>query len=141
MSEAVNARMQRNQILHEPGREFHFLITEQVLRNQVCRPAEMISQISRMREVATQPNVRLRIVADDVMLPIAPYHGFVVADDRWVSVDLFSASLRSGGRQGVRTYRRVFEALEQVARADVGDLLDRYQERYVKMLLPNSAAG
>ncbi|WP_433831009.1 helix-turn-helix domain-containing protein [Actinoplanes sp. CA-015351] len=138
VSEAVNARMQRNQILHEQGREFHFLITEQVLRNQVCQPAEMISQISRMREVAAQPNVRLRIVADDAVLPIAPYHGFVVADDRWVSVDLFSASLRSAGRQAVRTYRRIFDALEQVALTDVSDLLDRYHARYVAMLMPKS---
>jgi transcriptional regulator with XRE-family HTH domain len=141
VSEAVNARMQRNQILHVPHREFHFLITEQVLRNQVCQPAEMIVQIDRMREVATYPNVHLRIVTDDALLPIAPYHGFVVADDRWVSVDLFNVSLRSSGRQTVRSYRRVFEALEAVAMTDFGNLLDRYQTRYARMLLPNSVAG
>lgn len=141
VSEAVNARMQRNQILYSPGREFHFLITEQVLRNQVCKPAEMHAQIDRMREVAAYPNVHLRIITDDALLPIAPYHGFVVADDRWVSVDLFSASLKSSGRKTVRAYRRTFEALERVALSDIGDLLDRYQARYVQLLLPNSVAS
>jgi hypothetical protein len=141
VSEAVNARMQRNQILHAPHREFHFLITEQVLRNQVCQPAEMIVQIDRMREVAAYPNVHLRIVTDDALLPIAPYHGFVVADDRWVSVDLFNVSLRSNGRKTVRSYRRVFEALEGVAMTDFGNLLDRYQTQYARMLLPNSVAS
>ena len=141
VSEAVNARMQRNQILHLPGHEFHFLITEQVLRNQVCKPAEMIVQIDRMREVATYPTVHLRIVTDDAQLPVAPFHGFVVADDRWVSVDLFNASLKSSGRKTVRAYRHTFEALERVALTDVDDLLDRYQVHYVRLLLPNSVAS
>lgn len=141
VSEAVNARMKRNQILYAPDREFHFLITEQVLRNQVCSPAEMIGQIDRIRRVATHPNVHLGIVPDDAPLPVAPYHGFVVADDRWVSVDLFHASLKSSGRQTVRAYRRTFEALERVALTEVDALLDRYQARYVRLLVPNSVAS
>jgi transcriptional regulator with XRE-family HTH domain len=135
VTEAVNARMQRNHILHQPDHEFHVLITEQVLRNQVCSPAEMIVQIDRMRELASLPNVHLRIVTDDVLLPVAPYHGFVLADDRWVSVDLFSTSLKSSGRKTVRTYRRIFDALEQQALADVDELLDRYKARYAHLLL------
>ncbi|WP_255689207.1 helix-turn-helix transcriptional regulator [Actinoplanes sp. DH11] len=137
VTEAVIARMQRNQILHSRDRDFHFLITEQVLRNQVCHPAEMISQLDRMRQVATFPNVHLGIIADDTQLPIAPYHGFVVADDRWVSVDLFTASLRSSGRKTVRAYRRMFESLEAVAHTEIDALLDRYQAHYARMLLPN----
>ncbi|BBH68232.1 transcriptional regulator [Actinoplanes sp. OR16] len=140
VSEAVNARIQRNQILHSGEREFRFLITEQVLRNQVCRPAEMISQIYRMREVAAFPNVRIGIITDDVDLPIAPYHGFYVADDRWVSVDLFTTTLRSAGRQTLREFRRVFDRLEAVAVTDIDDLLSHYLARYARMLVPNQAA-
>lgn len=141
VSKAVSARMQRNQVLDFPDHEFHFLIIEQVLRNRVCKPADMIAQIDRMREVATFPNVHLRIVTDDTDLPVAPFHGFVTGDERWVSIDLFNTNLTSKGRKTVRTYRRVFESLERVAQADVGDLLDRYQDRYVRMLMPNSVAG
>jgi transcriptional regulator with XRE-family HTH domain len=138
VSEAVNARMQRNQVLLEPHREFHFLITEQVLRNRVCKPAGMIAQIARLSEVAGYPNVELRVVPDDAELPIAPYHGFVVADDRWVAVDLFNASLKSNVRRTARAYRHVFDALERVAVSDIDDLLDRYQSHYARMLLKDA---
>jgi transcriptional regulator with XRE-family HTH domain len=141
VSEGVNARMQRNEILLAPDHEFHFLITEQVLRNRVCEPAEMIGQIHRMREVAAAPNVHLLIVSDHAVLPIAPYHGFEVAVDRWVSVDLFNATLKSSGRKTVRAYRDVFDALARVALVGVNEVLDRYQADYARMLLPNSVAS
>jgi transcriptional regulator with XRE-family HTH domain len=141
LSEAVNARMQRNHILLLPDRQFHFLITEQVLRNRVCRPAEMIGQIDRMREVAKYPNVRLSIIPQDAQLPVAPYHGFQIADERWVSVDLFNTSLRSSGRKTVRAYRSVFDHLERVALTEVDDLLDHYQTVYVRQMLPRSVAN
>jgi transcriptional regulator with XRE-family HTH domain len=141
VSEAVTARMRRTEVLLVPDHEFHFLITESVLRNRVCRPAEMIAQIDRMRELASYPNIHFGIIADDVELPIAPYHGFVVADDRWVSVDLFNTSLMTKGRSTVRVYRGVFEALKQAAQVDVAEIFDRYQAYYVRMLLPRSVAS
>lgn len=141
LSEAVNARMHRNHILQLPDRRFHFIITEQVLRNRVCRPAEMIGQIDRMREIAAYPNVQLSVVLQDVQLPVAPYHGFQIADERWVSVDLFNTSLKSSGRKTVRAYRSVFDHLERVAQTDVDDLLGRYQTDYVRMMLPRSVAS
>jgi transcriptional regulator with XRE-family HTH domain len=141
VSEAVSARMQRNQVLHLPDHQFHFLITEQVLRDQVCSAAEMIAQIERMRELAKYPNIDLRIITDGTSLPIPPYHGFVVADEKWVSVDLFTASLKSNGRQLVRAYREAFAALERVGTKDIRGLLDRYQEQYARKLLPESFAS
>ncbi|GGN36140.1 transcriptional regulator with XRE-family HTH domain [Actinoplanes campanulatus] len=135
VSEAVTARMNRNQILLLPDRAFVFLITEAVLRNRIGRPAEMIAQIGRIREVAAYPNVTLRIVPDDAEWPIAPYHGFYLADDRCVLVDLFNTSMISRGRRIVRSYRRVFDAIERVATADAGPTLDRYQTHYARMLL------
>ena len=141
VSDGVNARMKRNEVLDLADHQFHFLITEQVLRNRVCEPAEMIAQIHRITALAAYPNVDLRIVTDDAVLPIAPYHGFVVADDRWVSVDLFNASVMSRGRKTVHAYRSVFDALEAVSRSDVGELLVHYEDHYARMLLPNVAAS
>jgi transcriptional regulator with XRE-family HTH domain len=138
---AVNARMQRNHILLRPDREFHFVITEQVLRNLVCKPADMIAQIDRMREVAAYPNVRLRVVTDDAQLPVPPFHGFYIADSRVVTVDLFNASMKSSGRKAVHAYRRIFDALERVGLTAADKLLDHYQARYARMLLPGSLAS
>ncbi|MEU4237357.1 helix-turn-helix transcriptional regulator [Actinoplanes sp. NPDC026619] len=141
VSEAVSERMRRAEILSQPGRTFHFLLTEQVLRNRVCEPAAMVAQIARLRELAAYPNIQLRIIADDAELPVAPYHGFYVADDRWVSADLFDSSVISKGRKIIHSFRRVFDALEGVAVTDVSDLLNRYQTHYVRMLLSNSQAS
>ena len=141
VSAAVNARMQRNHILLLPDRKFHFVITEQVLRNLVCKPADMIAQIDRAREVAAYPNVQLRVVTDEVQLPIAPYHGFYLADNRMVTVDLFNASMKSSGRRAVHGFRRVFDALERVGITETDELLDRYQAHYARMLLPGSLAN
>ncbi|MEV0897100.1 helix-turn-helix transcriptional regulator [Actinoplanes sp. NPDC049802] len=135
VAEAVTARMNRNQILLQPDRVFVFLITEAVLRNRVGRPAEMVAQIARIREVAAYPNVTLWIVPDEAEWPIAPYHGFYLADDRCVLVDLFNTSMISRGRRIVRSYRRVFDAIERVATTDVEPLLERYQTHYARLLL------
>lgn len=98
----------------------------------------MLAQIVRIRELASYPNVHFGIIPDDAVLPIPPYHGFVVADDRWVSVDLITTMLKSDGRKTVRSYRGVFDALEQVAVTEIGQILDHYQTRYARMLLPKS---
>jgi transcriptional regulator with XRE-family HTH domain len=140
VSEAVNARMKRSEILLKPGHRFFFVITEQVLRNRVCDPAAMVSQIARLREVAAFPNVDLRIVTDDTDLPTPPYHGFNIADDRRVSVDLFNTIVESTWHETIRTYRQVFDDLESVARVEIGELLGDYQLRYARMIVEDSVA-
>jgi hypothetical protein len=89
-------------VLAEPQRRFFFVIAESVLANRVCGPADMLAQLERLREVARQPNVDLRVIGQDAQWPIAPYHGFVLMDDRCVLVDLFNTSLMSRGRRIVR---------------------------------------
>ena len=92
----------------------------------------------KLREYADQGNVTLRIVPLDADWPIAPYHGFYLADDRCVLVDLFNTSLMSRGRRIVGHYRRVFEAITRASTTDVVPLLDRYQQAYAQMLLPDA---
>ena len=132
---AVAARMERQRILDDHGKHFHIVMTESVLRNRVCRPTHMVAQVERLREVAAQSNVTLRIVSCDAELIIAPYHGFELMDDRCVSIDLFNTSLMSGHRGTVDSYRRVYDALERSARADVARLLDRYARRYAEIAI------
>ena len=139
VAEAVAARLQRSQGLDDPHRQFHFLITEAVLGHQVCRPADMLAQLARVREVAAQPNVRIRIIPRDAEWPIAPYHGFVLIEDRHVVIDLFNTALHSRGRRTARHYRRVFDALDSVATDDIESLLNEYQQRYIRRL-PSSVA-
>lgn len=134
VSEAVGARMQRSQTLDEPDRQFDFLITEDVLGHQVCRPVDMIAQIARLREVAAYSNVSIRIIPHDAEWPIPPFHGFVITDDRNVFVDLFNTSLLSRGRRTAGHYRRVFDGLDAIATSDIGPILDDFEKRYIRRL-------
>ncbi|GAA4942317.1 helix-turn-helix domain-containing protein [Actinoplanes utahensis] len=136
VSEAVTARIKRSELLMEPGREFRFLISEQVLRNRVCGPADMIAQIQRLRDLNALDNVHILIVPDDATLPMAPLHGFYVADNRLVSADLLNTTVMSKGRETVRTYRRAFDTLERVAVSDIEEILSRHLADYVQMMLP-----
>ncbi|MBM2623262.1 helix-turn-helix domain-containing protein [Actinoplanes sp. LDG1-06] len=139
VSEAVSIRIQRSQLLYDPGRQFHFVMTETVLSNRVCGPAEMLGQIARLREVATLPNVSIRFIPREAELPIAPFHGFELMGDRTVMVDIFSASLESQGRGIVRRYRRVFDALESAATTDIEPLLDAYEKNCIRQLAQAAA--
>jgi transcriptional regulator with XRE-family HTH domain len=134
VSEAVAARMQRAQALDEPDRQFRFLVTEDVLAHQVCRPVDMIAQIARLREVAASPNVSIRIIPQDAEWPIAPMHGFVLLDDRNVVVDLFNTSTLWRGRHIAGHYRLVFDALDGVATSDIEPLLADFEKRYLRRL-------
>ncbi len=134
ISEAVAARIQRSQVLYEPGRTFYFVMTEAVFSNQVCRPTDMLAQIARVREVAALPNVNIQIIPVNAPLPIAPFHGFELIDDRYVFVDLFTPSLSSNGRRIARQYRRIFDSLESAATDEIDSILDNHTDRYVQML-------
>ncbi|SNY46855.1 helix-turn-helix domain-containing protein [Paractinoplanes atraurantiacus] len=137
VSEAVAARIQRSQVLYEPGRKFSFLMSEAALGNRVCGPADMIAQIGRLREVSDLPNVDVRIIPQEADLPLPPAHGFEIMGDKVVFVDLFNTSLLSRDRRTVRHYQRVFDTLDSVAISEIGGLLDKYQARYVRMLPVN----
>jgi transcriptional regulator with XRE-family HTH domain len=141
VSEAVTARIQRSQVLDDPDRRFHFLMAEAVLSNRVCEPAEMLAQILRIRTVAQQPNVDLRIITQDAKWPIAPYHGFALMDDRYVFVDLFNTSLMSRGRRTIRHYQRAFDALERIGTTEIMPILDRHQDVYARLSLSGTPAG
>ncbi|MCM4084777.1 helix-turn-helix domain-containing protein [Paractinoplanes hotanensis] len=139
VSETVAARIQRSQVLYETDRQFFFVMAESVLSNQVCRPADMLAQIARLREVAALPNVNVRIVPESAIWPVAALHGFELMGDRCVMIDLYNTGLLSRGRQTIRYYRRVFDAYESVATSDIEPILDAHQKRYVR-LLPGAAA-
>lgn len=133
VNEAVSARVQRQQILDDTGRQFHFVIPETLLHNLLVGPEEMLGQVQRLRDVARQDNVTLRMIPQDVRWPYPPFHGFSLLDDRYVIIDLFNTIVVTRGRSDVRLYRQVFDALERSATRDVGPILDRCRRQYLKL--------
>lgn len=128
---AVAERVRRQQILVDAGKSFAFVITESVLRNEICAPAEMLAQLSRIREVSARPNVSVGVVPDGVRFPLPPMHGFVLFDDSMVILDAFNTGILSRGGKDVATYRRVFEIFEQLA-VPPEPFLDRYETHFLQ---------
>jgi transcriptional regulator with XRE-family HTH domain len=138
VSEAVSARVHRQELLMDRNRTFHFLMAEAVLGNRVCPPEDMLAQIRRVREVSQQENVSVRFIPAEAWLEIAPFHGFSLLDDDFVTVDLFNTSLSSHGKADARLYRRVFDSLERHAVTDIEPILDKYVGQYLDLSRPRN---
>jgi transcriptional regulator with XRE-family HTH domain len=138
VSEAVSARVRRHEVLADRRKHFHFVMTETVLNNRVCRPTDMLAQIDRLREVSKQDNVTLGIIPADAPLSIPTYHGFELLDDRYVMVDLYNTTMLSHGRADTSLYRQVFDNLEERVTAEVDEMLDKYFQIYFDLSRPRA---
>jgi transcriptional regulator with XRE-family HTH domain len=131
--EAVSGRVQRQEILADPTKEFRFVMTEMVLNNRVCPPEAMPAQIRRIREVAAQGNVTIGIIPARTHWQFPPSHGFELLDDDLVLVDIFNTGLVSTGQADALLYRRIFDDFESRAETDIDSILDRYQNLYADL--------
>jgi hypothetical protein len=107
-----------------------------VLNNRLGRPEDMPAQIHRLSELAKQENVTLRIIPSGAELPIPPYHGFELLDDRCVIVDVFNTLLTTQGQADTALYRLVFDRLEASATDEIQPILDRYLDVYLDLSRP-----
>ncbi|WP_042382814.1 helix-turn-helix domain-containing protein [Streptacidiphilus melanogenes] len=120
IEEGVRARIQRQQLLYEPGRSFHFLVWEAALRVLICPSAVMAAQLDRLAGVVGLDTVRLGIVPLGVPLPVVPSHGFWIYDDALVMVETIGAELRLVGVAEIDPYVTVWTALEAAAEYGAG---------------------
>ncbi|WP_437069565.1 Scr1 family TA system antitoxin-like transcriptional regulator [Streptomyces sp. enrichment culture] len=60
---AVAARVERQSVLYEPGRESVFVLTEAVLRTWPGTPALMLAQLDRLLAVESLSTVRLGVIS------------------------------------------------------------------------------
>ncbi|MGW3105289.1 helix-turn-helix domain-containing protein [Streptomyces sp. NPDC001100] len=111
----VNARMQRQQALYMPGRDFRYLIWEPALHMLLCPREVMAGQLDRLTGVFGMSSVHLGIVPLGADLTVVPTHGFWLFDDRLVMVETIGAELRLTDRAEVDLYRTVWNELEQAA--------------------------
>ncbi|MFJ4617438.1 helix-turn-helix domain-containing protein [Streptomyces sp. NPDC088812] len=113
---AARARVERSRIIHEPGKQFVFVVEEAALRYQVCDSDAMAAQLGHLLTAGALPQVSLGIV------PMAtparaqwPRETFHVYDDRLVSVELVSARVRITQAPEIALYLRAFEQLRGLA--------------------------
>jgi transcriptional regulator with XRE-family HTH domain len=141
IANGVAGRVNRQKILADPRRRFHFLMSEAALLYRLCPPTDMPAQIQRIRDVSRQKNVNLRIIPMDVRWACPPIHGFEIFDDRCVATDLFNTIVISRGRGDVRIYLKIFADLEAQAVADIDPILDRHLDRYLDLARTSRATA
>lgn len=115
INEAIQGRIQRQEILYRPDKRFHFVLTEAALRFRLCPPEVMLGQLDRLVSFSALPNVRLGIVGFETQYATSPWHGFWMYDNDRVLIETFSAALDLRQPQEIEQYANVFEQLAAVA--------------------------
>ena len=116
---ATQARMQRQQILYEPGRTFDFVLTQAALRPYFEISPELArGQAEHLVSLMTLPSVSISVV------PAATRHGeavlssFVIYDvpgQPVVLIEILAAELLLGAAEDVAIYRQSFARLRDAA--------------------------
>ena len=130
---AVTDRVRRQEILADPGKVFLFLIFETALLHQVAKPAVMLGQVERIREVAAQENAIVRVLRFDAPLEYPPLHDFELVDGKAAIVDTMTTTVVTRDQSELQVYRRVYESLYRQATPDIEPILNRYALRYAEL--------
>ncbi|MEU7567942.1 helix-turn-helix transcriptional regulator [Streptomyces fradiae] len=129
---AVAARVERQSVLYEPGRESVFVLTEGVLRTWPGTPALMLAQFDRLLAVESLSTVRLGVIPWRRPVPLLPRHGFTLCDQRAVVVEAFADERVTVDPAEVASYEKTFGRFERAAvfGDDVRELLLRLMEEF-----------
>jgi transcriptional regulator with XRE-family HTH domain len=112
---AVAARMERQRVLYDPGKRFHFVITSGALRARTCPAEVMQGQLDRLIVATTMERVRLGIIPDHAQLLVPPMHGFWILDDRLVQAEVLAADLNLTDESEIRLHINAFDRLASTA--------------------------
>ncbi|WP_247693366.1 helix-turn-helix transcriptional regulator [Streptomyces sp. RM99] len=120
---AVAARVERQSLLYEPGRESVFVLTEAVLWTWSGAPSLMLAQLDRLLAVESLDTVRLGVIPWRRPVPVLPRHGFTLCDRQAVVVETFPGERVSTESDGLARYEEMFSRFEGAA--VFGDALPR----------------
>ncbi|MGH3320022.1 MAG: helix-turn-helix domain-containing protein [Streptosporangiaceae bacterium] len=116
VDEAVSVRMRRQEVLYQPGKTFHIVITENVLRSCAVAPVPvMASQLDRLMTATGLASVSFGVIPFTTSWPVHLDHGFWLYDDNCVIVETLTAELRLTRAEEIKMYRDVFDKLAGIA--------------------------
>ncbi|WP_030793904.1 helix-turn-helix domain-containing protein [Streptomyces sp. NRRL S-920] len=113
VSDAVAARIRRNEVLRKGGRRFSFVLEESVLRYRLCGADTMAAQLGHLLGVMELQNVAVGIVPFSEQRVIWPMPTFTIFDDQRVHADTLDAASTLTQPSQVEMYARAFERLSQ----------------------------
>lgn len=115
-AEAAAARVQRSQVIHEPGHRFVMVIEEAVLYYQLGDPDAMAAQLGYLLTAGALPAVSFGIIPMSTPeRTLWPQETFDVHDDTLVSIELISAEVNITQPSEIALYIKAFEQLRSMA--------------------------
>lgn len=91
---AVEARLKRQEALHDRSRSFTFVMTEQAVRLRQASAEVMSAQCRHIAELTELPNVTVAIVTNEAEMECGvPLNSFTAYDEQLVLVELFSGQM------------------------------------------------
>ncbi|MEY9849720.1 transcriptional regulator with XRE-family HTH domain [Streptacidiphilus sp. BW17] len=93
IDDGVRARMKRQALLYEPGRQFLILVWEPALYVRYGAAEVMNGQLDRLSSLIGLDTVRLGIVPFGAALKVTPKQGFWIFDERLVIAETVSAEM------------------------------------------------
>jgi transcriptional regulator with XRE-family HTH domain len=117
VDEAVAVRMKRQNLMRLPGKTFHVVISEAVLRSEAAAPREVMND--QLKHLYDSTNlgrsVRLGIIPFAAQWTTFLDHGFWLIDDSYVIVETIAAELRLTREDEFSSYVKLFNQLASIA--------------------------
>lgn len=114
LDDAVNSRIRRQQVLHDPKHHFHLLLDQAALYTRVGDEAVRVGQLEHLLEVITWPRVTLGIVPlEREFVYVIP--SFTMFDRHTIRVETVSAELTITQPRELAYYEKAWAALQTQA--------------------------
>lgn len=107
--ESIALRMERQRMLYDSGKRFHFVVSVEAIQHSFAPPDVMRGQLDRLVSASMLKTVTLGIIPMDREWAIPPSHGFWIFDDSSVFVETISAELAITEPDEVQLYVTAFE--------------------------------
>lgn len=113
---AVEVRVAKQAVIHQPGRQFAILIEEGVLRHPIGGAGTMVGQLGHLLAVGSLPSISLGVIPLGVDRSARwPAEAFFLFEDEQVNVELVSGHLTVTQPREVAMYRETFASLAGLA--------------------------
>jgi hypothetical protein len=117
LGHVIAAKIRRQAILYEPGREFVHVVTEAALRMRIgaMTTATLHGQLTHLAELATLPGHTFAVLPFTAPCPVEPISGFQLYDRDLVRVETIAGVLQLTDPDTVARYSRWLDQLVDVA--------------------------
>ena len=112
---AVAARMERQRVIYQRGKQFFAVLEEQALRTWFGTAETQAGQLDRLLALMSLPTVSLGIIPMMTERAAVGSAGFWIFDNSLVALETPTASIEATRPQEIELYARMFEHLKSAA--------------------------